>query len=139
MARGNSRPILLLTWCKGRGIRGIAILDRFFRTLKEACRRQALIPLQRGTMRRDIEVFVSWYNCHRPHTSLDVRTPNEVYHGLEADSQRPRVEPRAHWPARSPCASPQVPVNTQARRVHLTIDYLHRRRDLLIVTIKYPA
>jgi len=85
MSRGYRR------WCRRRGIRirygavgkhgSIAIIERFFRTLKNECTRRTLVSFRREAMRRELALFMRWYNAHRPHGPLGVRTPDEVYGG----------------------------------------------------------
>ena len=76
-------------WCRRRGIAqrfgaigkhgSIAVIERFIRTMKEECTRRLLVPYDRRSLQREIALYVSWYNAHRPHTLLGARTPNEVY------------------------------------------------------------
>lgn len=95
-------------WCRRRGIRqrfgavgkygSVSVIERFIRTLKDECTRLLLVPYQRNSFRRELVHFVSWYNEDRPHTRLDVRTPNEVYFGKKPAYLAPRFEPRRRWP-----------------------------------------
>jgi hypothetical protein len=78
--------------------------------MKEECTRRLLVPYDRGALRREISLYVSWYNGHRPHSLLEVRTPDEVYYARSPACTAPRVEPRRRWPRGSPCAAPQAPV-----------------------------
>jgi transposase InsO family protein len=78
-------------WCRRRGIAqrfgavgkhgSIAVIERFIRTMKEECTRRLLVPYDRRSRQREISLYVSWYNAHRPHALLEARTPNEVYYG----------------------------------------------------------
>jgi transposase InsO family protein len=75
-------------WCRRRGIRprfgavgkygSIAIVERFMRSLKSECTRRILVPLQLEAMRRELALYVYWYNQHRPSMALGGRTPREV-------------------------------------------------------------
>ncbi len=96
MSRGYRR------WCRRRGIRfrygavgkhgSIAIIERFFRTLKNDCTRRILVSFRRGAVHRELALFMRWYNAHRPHGPLGVRTPDEVYGGIAPACERARLE-----------------------------------------------
>jgi hypothetical protein len=136
-------------WCLPRGITqrfgavgqhgSIAVLERLIQTMKVECTRLILVPFQRDAMARELELFFDWYNDHRPHTTLEVRTPNEVYHDLPPACEQPRFEPRPRWPRISPCASPQAPMKSTRGAVHIRIDFLHGRKHLPIITLKLAA
>jgi transposase InsO family protein len=136
-------------WCRPKEITqrfgalgehgSIAVLERLIQTVKVECTRLILIPFRRGAMVAELEFFFHWYNEHRPHTTLEVRTPNEVYHDLPPACQEPRLEPRPGWPPSSPCAAPEVPVRSTRGAVHLQIGFLHRRKHLPIVTLSHAA
>jgi len=137
-------------WCKRRGIKprfgavgqygSIAIIERFIRTLKEGCTRRILVPLEREQLRRELQLFFDWYNDARPHMSLGGKTPNEVYHRKRAANQRPRIEPRKHWPRGSPCAGPQTLVAGQpGDRFTISIDFEAGRQHLPKVALKRAA
>jgi putative transposase len=104
-------------WVKRKGInpprygavgrRGsIAVVERIVKTLKDECTRRILVPLRRDDFRRELLSFADWYNEHRPHMTLEGRTPNEAYFDRRPANRRPRIEPRPRWPRRSPCARP---------------------------------
>jgi len=57
----------------------IAIIERFMRTLKTQCTRQIIVPCNFDAMRKELAVYVTWYNEYRPHLSLSGRTPQEVH------------------------------------------------------------
>ena len=116
-------------WCKRRGIRlrhgflgepaSICIVERFIRSLKQECtRRLTLVPLSHGTMRRELEVYATWYNRSRPHTTLAGRTPLEAFDGRPAPKRR--FEPRPKWPSRAErCARLDLVVAQAGGRHHL--------------------
>ena len=89
-------------WCKRRGIGlrygavgkhgSIAIVERFIRSMKHECTRRLVVPLRRERTRRELAFYVEWYNAHRPHSALAVRTPDEVYNGLPPACEKPRLE-----------------------------------------------
>ncbi len=41
----------------------------------------SMVSFRREAMRRELALFMRWYNAHRPHGPLGVRTPDEVYGG----------------------------------------------------------
>ena len=137
-------------WCRRRGIRprfgavgkhgSIALVERFVRSLKSECTRQVLVPLTHRGMRREVDLYVTWYNRHRPSMALGGRTPFEVYHRLPPANSKPRFEPRLLWPKYSPCASPQTVVNgPRGTELRLVVGYLERRRHLPIVDFQEAA
>jgi putative transposase len=105
-------------WCRGKSITirfgaigkhgSIAVVERAIRTLKNECTRRIVVPQLRSRFRREIATFVDWYNGHRPHTTLNGLTPDEVYYGHPPANRKPRIEPRRRWPRRSPCACPRT-------------------------------
>ncbi|MCZ6603011.1 MAG: integrase core domain-containing protein [Planctomycetota bacterium] len=137
-------------WCRRKGISlrhgaagkhgSIAIIERFNRTLKRECTRRIRVSPRRDMIRRELSLFVLWYNEYRSHSSLGVRTPNEVYRNLPPACEQPRFEPRPNWPRQSNCASPQAPAEReQSQTVQLEVRFLEGRRHLPIVTLRRAA
>jgi transposase InsO family protein len=138
-------------WCRRRGIQhrfgavgrygSIAVIERYVRTLKTECtRRLILVPYRLASFRRELALYASWYNGHRPHTWLRGATPDEVYNGRRWASRMPRFEPRLRWPRRSRCAAPQVLVRSQPG-IALEIDVQRNagRLHLPVVTLRRAA
>ena len=44
------------------------------------------VPLRDVSFRREVSIYVEWYNEHRPHSSLGGRTPNDIYFGRDTGS-----------------------------------------------------
>jgi putative transposase len=137
-------------WCKRRGIGlrygavgkhgSIAIVERFIRSMKHECTRRLVVPLRRERTRREIAFYVEWYNAHRPHSALAVRTPDEIYNALPPACEKPRLELRSRWPVDSKCAAPQAPVDREhARVVALDVTFLRGRRHLPILSLQRAA
>ena len=137
-------------WCRRRAIRprygaagkhgSIAVVERFIRTMKDEAIRRILIPQHRTGFRAELDSVFTWYNEHRPHTTLDGKTPNEVYFRLWPANRRPRIEPRKGWPRSSPCASPRALVAGQpGDRFTLHVNYQAGRRHLPIVSLQRAA
>ncbi len=84
----------------------IAVTERLILTLKQNLAWLPLIPLRRRVFRRQLLELVAWYNGHRPHMSLNGRTPEDVYCRQRLANRQPRFEPRPRRPRPSPCAQP---------------------------------
>ena len=138
-------------WVKRRGIQpprygaigqhgSVAVIERFILTLKNECSRRILVPLRRDAVRRELQLFVDWYNEARPHMTLGGKTPNEVYRAVHSANRRPRVEPRKRWPRGSPCAKPWALVaGKPGARFSVGIHFHAGRGHLPIVTLKRAA
>lgn len=138
------------SWCKRRGIlhryssigslAATAVIERFFRTLKEEMLRRVAIPLRRDELRALLTSYIAWYHEHRPHQGLGGRTPNEVYFEEKPANENPRIEPRAKWPTRSPCALPAAPLQgRRGRVVELVVQHHDADARLPIVELKPAA
>lgn len=138
------------TWCRSRGIRqrfgavgrygSIAVVERFIRTMKNECTRRLLVPYDRRALRRELALYVAWYNGDRPHTVLDGRTPDEVYYDRLPACAVPRWEPRRRWPRGSPCAGPQAKIRGRCgARLELQVSHRACRKHLPIVTLNRAA
>jgi len=161
--RGGGKPRHLITdqgpqftdqgfrrWCRRRNIRqrfgavdkhgSISVIERLIRTMKNEGTRRILVPFSRSEFQRELECFVDWYNRHRPHSTLNARTPNEVFLDLPPACLRPRWEPRRRWPKGSPCAEPAAPVKgRRGRCMKLKISYHAYRKHLPIVQLSRAA
>ena len=136
--------------CRDRGIRprfgavgrhgSIAVVERFIRSMKTECTRRILIPMRRETFRKELCLYAEWYNEHRPHQTLDSRTPNEVYFDRPPANEAPRLELRPRWPKGSPCASPQAPpLGEPGVEVQLVVSHHGGRKHLPIIQLKQVA
>ena len=138
-------------WAKRRGIKpprygavgkhgSIAVVERLIKTLKDECTRRIPVPLQRNAFRRQLLSFVQWYGEHRPHMTLEGRTPNEVYFGRPPANRQPRIEPRPRWPRRSRCAKPQTLVaGKPGDRCKLKLEYHDKQQHLPVVKLLRAA
>ena len=128
-------------WCKRRGIRprygaigepaSIAIVERLIRSMKQECTRCLLVPLSLAAMRREIRLYATWYNTHRPHMTLAGMTPHEVYAGRSAPRQR--LEPRPNWP----CGPRGRGADGDSFR--LAVSYVEGRKHLPIIELRRAA
>jgi transposase InsO family protein len=117
----------------------IAVIERFMLTLKSECTRQLLVPLGLGAMRRELALFVHWYNLLRPSQALGGRTPAKAYEGSVPASATPRSEPRARSPdGRRPSTSRRCACAHGEAPLKLVVSYLEGRRHLPIVELREP-
>jgi hypothetical protein len=63
--------------------------------------------------------YQRWYNEHRPHASLDGRTPREMLDATPPPRERERIEPRARYPIGSgpPARRARGPLRLEVERV----------------------
>jgi transposase InsO family protein len=71
------------------GSRGLARIDRFWKSLKSEYARGLFLYRPLRSIERDLITFVSWFNAERPHAGVALRTPDDVHFG------RTRRRPRA--------------------------------------------
>jgi hypothetical protein len=76
----------------------IAILEWFWRSMKDECFRQFPVPLSLTAMRRELAAYLDWYHRHRPHQALGRATPAEVIAGKAPARHKRRLEPRPKMP-----------------------------------------
>ncbi len=137
-------------WCQRRGIRprfgavqqhgSISVIERFIRSMKNECTRRILGPLALEAMRRELTVYLAWFNEHRPSQALGGRTPNEVYTGQPPANAALRFEPRTMWPRRSSCAAPQAQIKgRRGAKLTLVVGYLEGRKHLPVVELRRAA
>jgi hypothetical protein len=137
-------------WCCCKRIRlrygavgqhgSIAVIERFIRTMKDEGTRRIPVPQRRACSRRELKSFFAWYNECRPHTTLEGKTPNEVYFGLRPANRRPHIEPRRRWPRRSPCAGPRTLIAGQpGDRFTIEVEFFGRTRHLPVISLKRAA
>ena len=67
------------------------------RSIKDECTRRILVPLSEDGIRREIALYINWYNQFRPHQALGGRIPMDVYFGIddEVEINGPDVTPAA--------------------------------------------
>ena len=99
----------------------IAIVERLIRSMKNECTRRILVPLSEDGIRREITLYINWYNQHRPHQTLGGRTPLEVYFGMEYEITRSETR------------------GEDAVSISLVVTRLDGRRHLPIVELKRAA
>ena len=128
-------------WCKRQSIRprygrigepaSIAVVERFIRSMKDECTRCVLVPMSLVAMRREINLYVIWYNTQRTHMALGGKTPREVYEGRAR--RRRRLEPRPHWPHRGHRRK------TGGDKFRLDVTYIEGRKHLPVIELRRAA
>jgi hypothetical protein len=138
-------------WCDGQGITprfgavgqhgSIALIERFILSLKNGCTHIILVSLRTDAFHQELTSFSNWCNQSRPHSSLNGKTPHEVFHhDVLPACKRPRYEPRARWPRSAPCASPHAPVAGHCGTpIRLDVRYHCGRKHLPIVDLRRAA
>jgi putative transposase len=74
----------------------IAIMERFWRTLKLLLDIKLFPPLSKPQLETRVELALAYYAVYRPHQGLDGATPAEVYLNLEPAAHRAVRPPRMH-------------------------------------------
>ena len=137
-------------WCLRRVIRprfgkvaqhgSVAIVERFIKSLKYEYTHLILVPLRLQDMRRELSLYMSWFNEFRSHRALGGATPREVYEGEKPANTIPRVEPRERWRKQSRCAEPQAAISGKSSvKLPLSVGFLEGRKHLPIVALKKVA
>jgi len=55
-------------------------MERFFKSFKQ-WQRLVLLAMSTTSIQRRLDNFADWYNTHRPHSALGIRTPEEAFTG----------------------------------------------------------
>ena len=98
------------------------------------------IPEEQSQYEQEASLIIDWYNEHRPHATLDGKTPNEVFYSRPAANAQARFESRELWPRGSPCAKPQVDIDgAPGDPIVLEIDCLEGRRHLPMIGAQRAA
>jgi transposase InsO family protein len=132
-------------WCDRHAVRprfgavgnhgSIAILERFWSTMKsECCRRLPIVPLRLEEFETELSSFMRWYNQHRSHQGLRGATPNEVLNGNPRACDAPRFEVRARFPVQADELR-----DNRGVVVDLDIACFDGKRHLPIVRLKLAA
>jgi transposase InsO family protein len=131
-------------WCRKNHIKhrygavqkygSIAIIERFFKTLKQDFTRRITIPFRKAEMNKHLSCFKEWYNIYRPHQGIAGLTPCEKSSGFSPACQLPRYEPRMRFPVvyENIRGSPGV-------RLELSVDFYKEYRTMPIVKLKQAA
>jgi len=95
-------------WCRSLAVRprfgavhqhgSIAIIERFWRSMKDECFRRMPVPLALSAMRRELAAYLAWYHDHRPHQALGGLTPAERVSCERPARDKRRLETRPNMP-----------------------------------------
>ena len=118
----------------------IAVIERFWLSMKEEWCRKTSVPLTLRAMQNALDLYVVWYVEARPHRALGGRTPREVLDGAHPAHRFPRIEPRARYPVRGTCAAPCVPVRGRCgAKVELIVTYPEGAPHLPSIALRAAA
>jgi putative transposase len=131
-------------WCKRHGAKprygavgqhgSIAIVERFILSLKQEFLRRIHVPSSESRMLGAMAAYQRWYNEHRPHASLEGRTPREMLASAPPPRERARIEPRARYPIdRGP------PARRARGPLVLVVDHVGGFRELPVVGLREAA
>jgi len=122
------------SWCSRRGIGprfgalgkkgSLAVIERFFRTLKGEGLRPIHVPLRLAALEAEIGIFASWYNRERCHQGLAGLVPAER---IRPPRKRRRLNVRGD------------PACRNVRRLELRIQRFEGRAHLPIVKLRAAA
>jgi putative transposase len=84
----------------------IAIIERFWRSLKDTLRLRFVPPLLRTDLERRLGAFLSYYSHLRPHQGLGGSTPAEALSRIGSSRSDPLPPPPRGRPGEGPSASP---------------------------------
>ena len=135
-------------WCDRHGVRprfgavgktgSIALVERFWRSLKSECTRRVMIPFGIDAMNVALSSYAAWHNTWRPHQGLGGATPMERYRGLTPARDEARVEVREQYPLRDARAVARgSPEGTRAKLRGLRVTSLDGRQELPRVELVY--
>ena len=106
--RGSQFASEYQDWCNTNDVKprwgaigqhgSIAVIERFFRSLKDEHLHRIIVPFARRRLLRGLDAYQRWYNEHRPHQTLGGRTPRERLEGRDAERRTPRFQLRARFP-----------------------------------------
>jgi putative transposase len=95
-------------WCGRHGVKprfgavgkkgSIAVIERFWRTLKGECTRRIIVPFRQKTMLDVVVAYADWFNGERPHRGIDRATPDECYDAVTPAHQQLWLETRPRYP-----------------------------------------
>jgi transposase InsO family protein len=118
-------------WCATQGVRprfgavgktgSIAVIERFFLSMKNECFRRIVLPLSVSLVERELDRYLLWYHEHRPHRALGGATPSEVLAGAV-----PRERPPPQRGPRGSLPPVRLAVSHPDGRAHLPVIELRR-------------
>ena len=98
----------------------IAVIERFFRSIKNEWLQKIIVPLRLSQMRQIVETYARWYNHYRPHQGLGGATPIEIYGRNITSSKKSCFDPKRE-------------------KLILVMKFLDKHRQLPVVELKKVA
>ncbi|MDR2441011.1 MAG: DDE-type integrase/transposase/recombinase [Planctomycetaceae bacterium] len=134
-------------WCTENNIKqrfgaigkhgSIAVTERVILTYKDSCTRRIVVPVLKDDMIYETKLFFDWYNEYRPHTTLNGKTPNEVYYHRHAANAKPRIETRPKVKHSIPCVKPRMCIAGKVgTKIKLHLEFLKGRLNLPIIHVE---
>ena len=131
-------------WCKRHGVRprfgavgkkgSIAVLERFWRSLKGECTRRIIVPFDMDAMHFELDAYLRWYSVWRPHAVASGARLRTNLPG--ADTNVVRLETRPRYPLPTGRDSPEA---ERAAALDLSLSYLDGCRHLPCIEIRRAA
>ncbi len=144
--QGSQFQGLYLAWCKRRNVLprfgaigqhgSIAILERFWRSMKSELFRRIFVPFRLARAETELALYVRWYNGHRPHQGLGGLTPNERLADEVPAHELPRMETRPGIPI---ARGDPAPISRRVEHLRLVVTPLEGRKHLPIVELREAA
>ncbi len=136
-------------WCTEHGVKprfgaigrsgSIAVLERFWLSLKTECTSRIVVPYDLEAMRAEVARFIGWHAEFRPHQGLAGATPLEVYEQRLPACRVPRFEPRARYPARPSHRGPPALRAGRGARLELVVSSYEGGKHLPILELRQAA
>ncbi|MDR2439672.1 MAG: hypothetical protein LBE12_09940 [Planctomycetaceae bacterium] len=96
-----------------------------------------VIPISKDDMIHETKLFFDWYNEYRPHTTLNGKTPNEVYYHRHAANAKPRIETRPKVKHSTLCAKPRMCIADKiGTKIKLRLEFLEGQLYLPLIRIE---
>jgi Integrase core domain len=118
----------------------IAVIERFFRTLKTEGLRRILIPMRLHDINEQLGFFARWYNAHRPHRAHDGATPAEMRDGATPKHMCIGFETRPLHPLRGKLTKRRRTKQVQrVKHLQLVIEHVEGQQHLPIIALRPAA
>ena len=135
-------------WCDRHGVRprfgavgktgSIAVVERFWRSLKSEITRRVTLPFCADRMHLLLESYRMWFNGWRPHQGVGGATPAEIFGGKVLARDEARFEIRERYPLRDARARARgSPEASRATLSGVRVTYLDGHRELPLVELVF--
>jgi len=150
--QGAQFGVAYRAWCGTHGVSprfgaigehgSIAIIERFFRSLKDECFRRVVVPLSLAGIEAELDAYVRWYMTERPHQGIGGWTPEERLCARNKLKNRPAWETRLRlpWAGVRARGDPTLrKLRRPVRGLELSIAQLEGRKHLPIIELRRAA